>query len=330
MSLPVSTSSAQAIQFPADLPVSGRRAEIEAALRATQVIIVCGETGSGKTTQLPKIALAMGRGRLNAKPGERGRLIGHTQPRRIAASSVAKRIAQELNTPLGEVVGYKVRFQDRLAPGASVKLMTDGILLAETQTDPLLQAYDTLIIDEAHERSLNIDFLLGYLKQLLPRRPDLKVIVTSATIDADRFARHFADAKGQSAPVLMVSGRTYPVEQRYRPFEDSRDYGLNEAIADGVDELWAGRAGGDILVFLPGEREIREAADHLRKHVSHQPLYRSAEVLPLFARLSPAEQDRIFDNHAGGRQSPSRHTGGCRCRRPRARSARRAGWPPPG
>ncbi|MBS0302840.1 MAG: DEAD/DEAH box helicase, partial [Proteobacteria bacterium] len=268
MSQPPFVPPTLSIKFPADLPVSARRAEIEAALRATQVIIVCGETGSGKTTQLPKIALAMGRGRLNARPGERGRLIGHTQPRRIAASSVAKRIAEELNTPLGEVVGYKVRFNDRLSKDASVKLMTDGILLAETQTDPLLKAYDTLIIDEAHERSLNIDFLLGYLKQLLPRRPDLKVIVTSATIDADRFAKHFADTKGQPAPVLMVSGRTYPVEQRYRPFEESRDYGLNEAIADGVDELWRepGKQ-GDILVFLPGEREIREAADHLRKHL---------------------------------------------------------------
>ena len=327
MSLPHVVSSALTIEFPPELPVSARRTEIEAALAAHPVIIVCGETGSGKTTQLPKIALAMGRGRLNAAPGERGRLIGHTQPRRIAASSVAKRIAQELNTPLGEVVGYKVRFQDRLAPGASVKLMTDGILLAETQTDPLLSAYDTLIIDEAHERSLNIDFLLGYLKQLLPRRPDLKVIVTSATIDADRFARHFATPRpapgrpkpgaaplGGSAPhevgergglvpapVLMVSGRMYPVEQRYRPFEDSRDYGLNQAIADGVDELWAGRAGGDILVFLPGEREIREAADHLRKHLAHSPVLRGAEVLPLFARLSQAEQDRVFDPHGGRR-----------------------------
>ncbi len=271
-------------------------------MAAHQVIIVCGETGSGKTTQLPKIALAMGRGRLNARPGERGRLIGHTQPRRIAASSVARRIAEELDTPLGEVVGYKVRFNDRLGKDASVKLMTDGILLAETQTDPLLRAYDTLIIDEAHERSLNIDFLLGYLKQLLPRRPDLKVIVTSATIDADRFAKHFADAKGQAAPVLMVSGRTYPVEQRYRPYEESRDYGLNEAIADGVDELWRepGQQ-GDILVFLPGEREIRESADHLRKHLAHSAVLRSAEVLPLFARLSQAEQDRVFDSHHGRR-----------------------------
>ncbi|WP_231972979.1 ATP-dependent RNA helicase HrpA [Variovorax sp. HW608] len=298
-----------------------------AAIDAHQVVIVCGETGSGKTTQLPKIALALGRGKLNAPPGK-GRLIGHTQPRRIAASSVAKRIAEELKTPLGEVVGFKVRFQDRLSRDASVKLMTDGILLAETQTDPLLKAYDTLIIDEAHERSLNIDFLLGYLKEILPRRPDLKVIVTSATIDADRFAQHFASARrvpgrpkpgaapsGGSddaqrgawgpitpAPVMMVSGRTFPVEQRWRPFEESRDYDLNDAIADGVDELWRDpHNAGDILVFLPGEREIREAADHLRKHLGHQPVMRNAEVLPLFARLSQAEQDRIFDSHTGRR-----------------------------
>lgn len=288
------------IEFPPNLPVSERRAEIEATLAQHQVIIVCGETGSGKTTQLPKMALAMGRGRMNAKPGERGRLIGHTQPRRIAASSVAKRIAEELKTPLGEVVGYKVRFQDRLSQNASVKLMTDGILLAETQTDPLLKAYDTLIIDEAHERSLNIDFLLGYLKQILPRRPDLKLIVTSATIDADRFAKHFESARGP-APVLMVSGRTYPVEQRYRPYEESREYDLNNAIADAVDELWTGRPAGDILVFLPGEREIREAADHLRKHLSHHAGTRGAEVLPLFARLSQAEQDRVFDTHGAPR-----------------------------
>jgi ATP-dependent helicase HrpA len=307
--------------------VSARRDEIMAAIAANQVVIVCGETGSGKTTQLPKIALALGRGKLNAAPGK-GRLIGHTQPRRIAASSVAKRIAEELKTPLGEVVGYKVRFQDRLARDASVKLMTDGILLAETQTDPLLKAYDTLIIDEAHERSLNIDFLLGYLREILPRRPDLKVIVTSATIDADRFAQHFASARpapgrpkagaapsGGSddaqrgawgpmtpAPTIMVSGRMFPVEQRYRPFEESRDHDLNDAIAEGVDELWRDpHNAGDILVFLPGEREIREAADHLRRHLSHQPLMRSAEVLPLFARLSQAEQDRIFDGHSGRR-----------------------------
>ncbi len=288
------------IDFPEGLPVSARRDEIMAAMDQHQVIIVCGETGSGKTTQLPKIALMLGRGKLNAKPGERARMIGHTQPRRIAASSVAKRIAEELKTPLGEVVGFKVRFQDRLSKNASVKLMTDGILLAETQTDPLLQAYDTIIIDEAHERSLNIDFLLGYLRQILPRRPDLKIVVTSATIDADRFAKHFASRHGP-APVIMVSGRTFPVEQRYRPFEESRDYGLNEAMADAVDELWQGGAGGDILIFLPGEREIREAADHLRKHLSHQPLTRGAEVLPLFARLSQAEQDQIFEASNGRR-----------------------------
>ena len=299
-SAPAPAATPLRITFPESLPVSGKRDEIMAAIRQHQVVIVCGETGSGKTTQLPKIALALGRGKCNAKPGQKGQLIGHTQPRRIAASSVAKRIAEELQTPLGDVVGFKVRFQDRLSRDASVKLMTDGILLAETQTDPLLKAYDTIIIDEAHERSLNIDFLLGYLREILPRRPDLKIVVTSATIDADRFAKHFESSKGL-APVIMVSGRTFPVEQRYRPFEESRDYGLNEAIADGVDELWAGNASGDILVFLPGEREIREAADHLRKHLAHQPVMRNAEVLPLFARLSQAEQDRIFDGHTGRR-----------------------------
>jgi ATP-dependent helicase HrpA len=280
---------ALSISFPESLPVSSRRDEIAKAMAEHQVVIVCGETGSGKTTQLPKIALAMGRGRVNG-----GRLIGHTQPRRIAASSVAKRIAEELNTPLGEVVGYKVRFQDRLSKGASVKLMTDGILLAETQSDPLLKAYDTLIIDEAHERSLNIDFLLGYLRELLPRRPDLKVVVTSATIDADRFAKHFESAKGP-APVLMVSGRLYPVEQRYRPFEESREYDLNNAITDAVDELWR-EGGGDVLVFLPGEREIREAAEALRKH--HPP---GVDILPLFSRLSEAEQNKVFEPHGARR-----------------------------
>jgi ATP-dependent helicase HrpA len=314
------------ITFPADLPVSARRDDIAAAIREHQVVIVCGETGSGKTTQLPKIALTLGRGWAAGGNG----MIGHTQPRRIAASSVAKRIAEELKTPLGEVVGYKVRFQDRLSPGASVKLMTDGILLAETQTDPLLKAYDTLIIDEAHERSLNIDFLLGYLRQILPRRPDLKIIVTSATIDADRFAKHFASSNGP-APVLMVSGRMFPVEQRWRPIEEPKkpgqktespksdakpdarpearpdakrevsDRDLNDAIADAVDELWRGAGGGDILVFLPGEREIREAADHLRKHLSHQPLHRNADILPLFARLSQQEQDRVFETGNGRR-----------------------------
>ena len=283
------------ITFPEALPVSARREEIAQALRQNQVIIVCGETGSGKTTQLPKIALQLGRGRANT-----GKLIGHTQPRRIAASSVAKRIAEELKTPLGAVVGYKVRFQDRLQPGASVKLMTDGILLAETQSDPLLRAYDTLIIDEAHERSLNIDFLLGHLKQILPRRPDLKVIVTSATIDANRFAQHFANAQ-VPAPVIQVSGRLFPVEQRWRPFEETRERDLGVAIAEAVDELWRGNAGGDILVFLPGEREIREATDHLRKHLTHDPRRRDSEILPLFARLSQAEQDRVFETGGAAR-----------------------------
>lgn len=277
------------ITFPESLPVSARRDEIARALAEHPVVIVSGETGSGKTTQLPKIALALGRGTAHT-----GKLIGHTQPRRLAASSVAKRIAEELNTPMGEVVGYKVRFQDRLQPGASVKLMTDGILLAETQRDPLLKAYDTLIIDEAHERSLNIDFLLGYLKQILPRRPDLKIVVTSATIDAERFANHFASIRGP-APVIQVSGRLYPVEQRYRPFEESREFDVNDAITDAVDELW--RSGsGDVLVFLPGEREIRDAAEHLRKH--HPP---GVEILPLFARLSEAEQHRIFEPHGAPR-----------------------------
>jgi ATP-dependent helicase HrpA len=285
------------ITFPESLPVSARREEVARAIHDHPVVIVCGETGSGKTTQLPKIALELGRG-LGA--GGRG-LIGHTQPRRIAASSVAKRIADELKSPLGEVVGYKVRFQDRLQRGASVKLMTDGILLAETQTDPLLKAYDTLIIDEAHERSLNIDFLLGHLRQILPRRPDLKIVVTSATIDADRFARHFASARGP-APVITVSGRLYPVEQRWRPFEESREHDLNDAIAEAVDELWRGLGAGDILVFLPGEREIREAADHLRKHLAaSQRGGPPADILPLFARLSQAEQDQVFQPGNGRR-----------------------------
>ncbi len=286
-------NSVPPIRYPESLPVSARRGEIAQALREHQVVIVCGETGSGKTTQLPKIALELGRG-LGA--GGAG-LIGHTQPRRIAASSVARRIAEELDSPLGEVIGFKVRFQDRLQRGASVKLMTDGILLAETQSDPLLRAYDTLIVDEAHERSLNIDFLLGHLRQILPRRPDLKIVVTSATIDADRFSKHFNDA-----PVIQVSGRLYPVEQRWRPFKESREHDLNQAIADSVDELWRGGEAGDILVFLPGEREIRDATDHLRKHLAST--LRGgppAELLPLFARLSQAEQDRVFRSGHGRR-----------------------------
>ncbi|MNK41213.1 ATP-dependent RNA helicase HrpB [compost metagenome] len=295
-----------AISFPEELPVSGKRDDIARAIQANQVIIVSGETGSGKTTQLPKICLELGRG-LNG-------LIGHTQPRRIAASSTAKRIAQEIGSPLGEHVGFKVRFNDTLTKGAWIKLMTDGILLAETQTDPLLRQYDTIIIDEAHERSLNIDFLLGYLKQLLPKRPDLKVIITSATIDADRFARHFG-SNGKLAPVIEVSGRLYPVEVRYRPveaFDKNADSNPNatsdaaaarrsalaakergqrdlmDAVVDAVDEL-ARIGSGDVLVFLPGEREIRDAAEALRKH--HPP---HVEILPLFARLSVQEQERVF------------------------------------
>ncbi|URF02884.1 MULTISPECIES: ATP-dependent RNA helicase HrpA [Cupriavidus] len=286
------------ITFPEALPVSARREEIAAALQASQVVIVSGETGSGKTTQLPKIALSIGRG--PAREGkEGGGLIGHTQPRRIAATSTAKRIAQELGTPLGQNVGYQVRFNDTMSAGASVKLMTDGILLAETQNDPLLRAYDTIIIDEAHERSLNIDFLIGYLRQILPKRPDLKVIITSATIDAQRFAEHFA-RNGKPAPVIEVSGRLYPVEVRYRPIQSdappdaapksaqARERDLYDGIVEAVDELC--RLGpGDVLVFLPGEREIREAAEALRKH--HPP---HTEILPLFARLSVQEQERVF------------------------------------
>ncbi|HTN50481.1 MAG TPA: ATP-dependent RNA helicase HrpA [Burkholderiaceae bacterium] len=279
-----------AITFPEQLPVSARRDDIARAVEAHQVVIVSGETGSGKTTQLPKICLALGR-------GERG-LIGHTQPRRIAASSIAKRIAHELGTPLGDVVGFKIRFTDQTRPGASVKLMTDGILLAESQSDPLLSQYDTLIIDEAHERSLNIDFLLGYLRQLLPRRADLRLIITSATIDAERFARHFGSAE-QPAPVIEVSGRLYPVEIRYRPVadvDDADDRTLMGALVDAVDEC-AGAGRGDVLVFLPGEREIREAAEALRKH--HPP---ATEILPLYARLSAEEQDRVFRPSGSGRR----------------------------
>lgn len=280
------------LTFPEALPVSSRRDDIAAAIRDHQVVIVAGETGSGKTTQLPKICLSLGRG-LGA--GGSG-LIGHTQPRRIAATSTAKRIAQEIGSPVGEHVGYQVRFHDALSAGASVKLMTDGILLAETQSDPLLRAYDTIIIDEAHERSLNIDFLLGYLKQLLPKRPDLKVIITSATIDAERFASHFASASGP-APVIEVSGRLYPVEIRYRPVQadaadKDKDRDLYDAIVEAVEEL--SRAGdGDVLVFLPGEREIRETAEALRKHAFGDARVHP-EILPLFARLSVQEQERVF------------------------------------
>ncbi|MEV5186259.1 ATP-dependent RNA helicase HrpA [Streptomyces werraensis] len=275
------------VRYPEQLPVSQKKDAIAEAIRDHQVVIVAGETGSGKTTQIPKICMELGR-------GVRG-MIGHTQPRRIAARTVAERVAEELDTPLGEAVGWKVRFTDQVDPEATfVKLMTDGILLAEIQTDRDLRAYDTIIIDEAHERSLNIDFLLGYLAQLLPKRPDLKVVITSATIDPERFSRHFDDA-----PIIEVSGRTYPVEVRYRPLleEDSDDADRDQitAITDAVEELMA-EGPGDILVFLSGEREIRDTADALTKK-----RYRSTEVLPLYARLSHAEQHRVFQQHSGRR-----------------------------
>ena len=323
-------------EYPLELPVSSRRDEISKAIAANQVVIVCGETGSGKTTQLPKICLELGRGVAG--------LIGHTQPRRIAARSVASRIAQELNSPLGEVVGYKVRFNDKITDGSYVKLMTDGILLAETQGDKFLNAYDTIIIDEAHERSLNIDFLLGYLKQLLPKRPDLKVIVTSATIDAERFSSHFSSQTNvgviKAAPVIEVSGRTYPVEIRYRPLgsagfrakqssepenaqfdledetifgiarktktearwleEDDEEEAIEEAIMDAADDLLR-QGDGDILVFLPGEREIRDVAEHLRKYQGRSTKLKHIEVLPLFARLSIEDQQKIFKPHSARR-----------------------------
>ncbi|MEQ7005786.1 ATP-dependent RNA helicase HrpA [Actinopolymorpha sp. B17G11] len=284
-----------AVTYPAALPVSQKKDDILAAIRDHQVVIVAGETGSGKTTQLPKICLELGR-------GVRG-MIGHTQPRRIAARTVAERIAAELDTPLGGAVGWKVRFTDKVGDDTLVKVMTDGILLAEIQHDRLLRDYDTLIIDEAHERSLNIDFILGYVKQLLPRRPDLKVIITSATIDPERFAQHFQletaeRASAAEVPIVEVSGRTYPVEVRYRPVVDDaedRDRDQIQAICDAVDELLA-EGPGDILVFLSGEREIRDTADALSKQN-----LRHTEILPLYARLSSADQHRVFQSHGGRR-----------------------------
>ncbi|MDU6078880.1 MAG: ATP-dependent RNA helicase HrpA, partial [Pantoea sp.] len=273
------------ITFPDNLPVSQKQQQIAEAIRDHQVVIVAGETGSGKTTQLPKICLALGR-------GVKG-LIGHTQPRRLAARTVANRIAEELETSLGGCIGYKVRFNDQVSDTTQVKLMTDGILLAEIQQDRLLLQYDTIIIDEAHERSLNIDFLLGYLRELLPRRPDLKIIITSATIDPQRFSRHF-----HNAPVIEVSGRTFPVEVRYRPVVEEADDSERDqlqAIFDAVDEL-GDEGRGDILIFMSGEREIRDTADALAKRdLPH------TEILPLYARLSNAEQNRVFQSHSGRR-----------------------------
>ena len=304
-------ASVPALRYPAELPVSQRKDEIAAAIRDHQVVIVAGETGSGKTTQLPKICLELGRG----VTGQ----IGHTQPRRLAARTVAERIASELGTELGTTVGYKVRFTDTSSDSTLVKVMTDGILLTEMRRDPQLLHYDTLIIDEAHERSLNIDFILGYLKQLLPRRPDLKVIITSATIDPDRFSEHFAGGEsGQrgkeiGAPVIEVSGRTYPVEVRYRPLADPDDPAREpkdqvQGILDAVTELSA-EGPGDILVFLSGEREIRDTADALDGQDG-------LEVLPLYARLSAAEQHRVFA--VGGQES--------RARSPARRITSPGGW----
>ena len=289
------------ITYPGELPVSQRKDEIARAIRDHQVVIVAGETGSGKTTQIPKICLELGRG----VTGQ----IGHTQPRRLAARTVAERIAEELGTGLGaardNTVGYQVRFTDQSGEGTLIKVMTDGILLTELQHDRRLLRYDTLIIDEAHERSLNIDFILGYLRRLLPSRPDLKVIITSATIDPKRFSQHFSTLGGEAAPIIEVSGRTYPVELRYRPLAEpavESEGGRVEprdqvqGILDAVDELRAGGP-GDILVFLSGEREIRDTADAL----SGGP-YADLEVVPLYARLSAAEQHRVFAG--GGRSQP--------------------------
>ncbi|HZA84169.1 MAG TPA: ATP-dependent RNA helicase HrpA, partial [Actinomycetes bacterium] len=276
------------VSYPPELPVSQRREELATAIRDHQVVVVAGETGSGKTTQLPKICLELGRGVAG--------MIGHTQPRRLAARTVAERIAAELHTPLGQAVGYQVRFTDRVGPDTMVKLMTDGILLTELARDRSLRRYDTIIIDEAHERSLNVDFLLGYLARLLPHRPDLKLIITSATIDPERFSRHFG-----GAPVVEVSGRTYPVEVRYRPIDEDPDDDRDQTqgIVDAVDELC--REGpGDVLVFLSGEREIRDTADALRAHrFPRSP--GGVEVLPLYARLAAADQQRVFQPHAGRR-----------------------------
>ncbi|HSW84790.1 MAG TPA: helicase-related protein, partial [Usitatibacter sp.] len=274
------------IPFPEDLPIAQHRDRIGELIAAHPVTIVCGETGSGKTTQLPKICLAIGR-------GAKG-LIGCTQPRRIAARSLANRLAQELPAFPKGYVGHKIRFQDATKRDTVIKVMTDGILLAETHSDRTLRAYDTIIVDEAHERSLNIDFLLGYLRRLVEVRPELKIVGTSATIDTDRFSKFFG-----GAPVIEVSGRMYPVEVRYRPEffeveeEDDEPVDMNEAIAKAVDEIDRLSRRGDILVFLPGEREIREAAETLRKH--HP---KNTEILPLFSRLSSEEQDRVFERSA--------------------------------
>ena len=277
-------ASVPAVSYPPQLPVSARRDDLLAAIRDHQVVVVAGETGSGKTTQLPKLCLELGRGVRGA--------IAHTQPRRIAARTVAQRIADELDVPLGGAVGYAVRFDDRGSEDTLVRLVTDGLLLAEIRRDPLLRRYDTVIVDEAHERSLNIDFLLGCLHRILPRRPDLKLIITSATIDPERFSEHFG-----GAPIVEVSGRTYPVEVRYRsPREDEE---LLDALADTVEEL-LGERDGDVLAFFSGEREIRDAAELLTGRLGPD-----VQVLPLYSRLAAAEQQKVF----GSKEEPPTSAG---------------------
>jgi ATP-dependent helicase HrpA len=285
-------SSVPEIQLPENLPVSQKAKEITDLIQSHQVVVIAGETGSGKTTQLPKICLNMGR-------GIKG-MIGHTQPRRLAARAVSSRIAVECGTELGDLIGFKVRFGDQVTSRSLVKLMTDGILLAEIQNDPYLRQYDTLIIDEAHERSLNIDFLLGYIKQLLPKRPELKVIITSATIDVERFSKHF-----NNAPVYEISGRTFPVDVFYRPWQEmdveDEDSDLYSAIGQVVLEIedherQAKSTPGDILIFVPGEREIRDLSHKLKDFE-----FRHTEIVPLYARLSHNEQSKIFSSHAGRR-----------------------------
>ncbi|HUG84314.1 MAG TPA: ATP-dependent RNA helicase HrpA, partial [Euzebya sp.] len=310
-------ASIPAVTVPPELPIADRTDELIAAITDHQVVVVAGETGSGKSTQLPKLCLAAGR-------GVRG-LIGHTQPRRLAARAVAERVAEELSTQIGQLVGYQVRFTDAASDKTLIKLMTDGILLNELQRDRSLSAYDTIIIDEAHERGLNIDLLIGYLAQLLPRRPDLKVVITSATIDTQRFADHFSQALGTQVPIIEVSGRTYPIEVRYQPLTDSGGQSsteaegttgpqgeapgrsprngyereLTEGIVDAVEELVA-EGPGDILVFASGERDIRDAADALRKAAAGRRLA-GTEIVPLYARLSAAEQHKVFAPHKGRR-----------------------------
>ena len=292
VSLAAKKANLPVVTYPDSLPVSARRDDIAQAIMENQVVIIAGETGSGKTTQIPKICLELGR-------GVRG-MIGHTQPRRLAARTVAERIANELGQDVGNSIGYAIRFDDRVSPTAAIKLMTDGILLAEMQKDRFLNAYDTIIIDEAHERSLNIDFLLGYLKQLLPRRSDLKVIITSATIDPERFARHFSDSDGKPAPIIEVSGRTYPVEIRYRPLQQNLgdsiiDVDPLDGLCDALIELMH-EGPGDILCFFAGEREIRDALEVIKAKK-----WRDIEVVPLYGRLSNQEQHRVFRSHRGRR-----------------------------